>query len=359
MLRRKTYVALFLAAAAVAATARADSFSVGKQPYSDIEIIGFQDNVLRYRFWNRREATKDLDEVTLILIDGQASFNDAEKLLAAGKYAEAADKYDGAARAADKAWLKELIRYRRLSALSGAGKVGDAVELWLGLVSDSGASAKVIALAPTKPGAKGSQDNKKAISLLEQKLASEKSKPLVAAMQALLLKLYGQEDDPKAGELAANMTGGEPSPVPQPGDKRTSGSLAGHLLAVETLLKNGRASLALRRVEERLRDYSPSELPRALLLAGRARLAIHETGKDREVLLEAGLNLMTIVVHFPQTTEAAWAMFHSGEVNEKLGNLSAARKAYEAVLTRYSKAEAAPQAKSALGELNERLRQRK
>jgi TolA-binding protein len=69
------------------------------------------------------------------------------------------------------------------------------------------------------------------------------------------------------------------------------------------------------------------------------------SGEQGEALFKrAGLNLMRVVSYYPDSPEAPTALLLAGQINEKLGNANAARRAYEKVTTTYRDSDSAKKA---------------
>ncbi|MDY6914009.1 MAG: tetratricopeptide repeat protein [Planctomycetota bacterium] len=347
---------LILAALLTAcASARADSVTVGKLAYNGVKIIEVSKGTVSFRVRVGTRVTKSLSEVSAVEISKQPRFNLAEKLLLEGKAAEAVEAYDVAAAGMPKAWMKRLVQYRRLQALEKAGQVDRAIEEWLVAVEQGGAAQGVLLLRPARLRPKGDKQNDRAINLLEKRLKGIGDKAVSAAIKELLLMLYKQQGyHDKGGAIAQEISAGlasaesEKSAAPVDG----SGSLTGRIRAAEFLLQQGQAAKALKVIQDNLRRYSPSDLSMALLVAGKAQMALYEKAEPgpqrRKLLLSAGLNFMRVVTFFGSLNEAAEALYQAGRVNVELGNPQAAKNAYESVIVQYPNSKAAEKAKAAL-----------
>jgi tetratricopeptide (TPR) repeat protein len=326
----------------------------GEIPYDNVTITDVKDCRLIYRS-GASTVTKDLKDVVTVRVDGQDKLNEAELLMKAGKPDEALEAYAEADKAApaNKPWMKQLIRLRRLPALRQLQKIDTAVADWLGIVDESGASKIALAMGPGKEDVpkKGAAGNAKAVALLEAKQGELKDKKdYLQAVEWLLVHLYdaeGQED--KATGLREKLAG-----LKTPTTASTGRGVE-QLRAVKELIDRkgvGRDALegVLKTISTNLDRYAADDLPVVLLVAGRAKLALYEQGgkKDRAPLTEAGLDLMRVYAHFPDSKEAPEALFYAGQVNLALGNRNGARAAYEAVVRGYPKDAIAAKAGSAI-----------
>lgn len=325
--------------------------------------------VFRMGMGARKQITKPLAEVTSVAVDGQVALNEAEELLEAKKFPEAVAAYDDAARANPAGWMGRLVRCRRLRALDQGGMIAQSVSAWLEIVDRNDASANSLSLHPTKLAARGSGENVRATALLEGKLERiGESKPYETAVKRLLLELYdfeGQREKAArlAGEIAASTTGpSEKATRPSNGTGRVrvpSGNVAAQLRAFDILLNQGQAEKVAKQIQGNLHFYKPADLSTALLLLGRAQLALQESaeGQDRRLLLGAGLNLMRVATLFKESPEAPEALFLAGRANFLLSNLSAAGKAYQEVIRLYPENKFSGKAREALDSLKQQERQ--
>jgi hypothetical protein len=351
--------AALLAIVAVGAAAAADEIYLGKLPVPTT-IVDAKDFVITYRSGGGRIRQKALSEITMLQISGRADFNEGERLLRDGKPAEAAKAYDRAFRNAIQDWLRRLIRYRRLAALDAAGLIDRAAEEWLIVADELNASPASLRARPSTPGEKGSRRNARAIALLAEKLKSVRQKAYQQAASTLLLELYEKEGRHEEAEALIRAVGldrprpeGEPKTRPGP----AVGALAGRLKAAAFLVRRAErqrdaavAGEAIRALEaDRLR-CNRDELETALLLMGRAQMIAYENSpkKDRELLLQAGLNFMRVATFYPFGRNVPEAMYRAGEVNAALGNQAAALNAFRMVVQRHGDSEFARAAAGAI-----------
>jgi tetratricopeptide (TPR) repeat protein len=313
-------------------------------------------------------------------MDGVDSFNEAEKLLAADKPAEAVKKYDQAIAKVSKGWQQRLVRYRRLAALDAAGEINRAVEEWMGLVEEHEASKASLAARPTNLAPKGSEDNRKAILLLEARLNKSDSVAHAyrRAMQDLLKDLYRRQGN--AREAAKLIEEAEKDhharqeqaekAKPKTSSRRpiTDAALNRTMSDASTLIEQGKSDTSLSagarreilaKAERSLdlaveRVRNADDLPAVLLLLGRAQMAMVDVmgdSGDHEKLKEAGLNFMRVVVYFSKSAEAPEALFEAGRVSEQFKNRVAAANCFEMFLKEYPDHELAGEVKSRLEEI--------
>lgn len=339
-------------------------------PISDAIIRDVRSGVITFRIIGGSTVTKSLADIKQIKLTRAPSFNKAEAAMASKPPdpAAAVAAYDAASTEGGQEWFKALLTFRRLRALVQAGMVDRAVEDWLAIMDREGASAAAVRLRPKRPAPKGSPRNKKAVRLLEKRLSAVRGKKdYVEALRRMLMLLYRTEGLTKKADELAKALAGEPA---KPGSPTSTGpaaivpaaggELGKQLEAARTLVRRGQtpANLrtALKRVEANLKRFDEAQLGEALLVAGKARAYLAEglSGDEkRKMLLDAGLDLMRVVAHFPGTPEAMEALFEAGGVNARLGNVQAAKHAYREVINRAGdKAPLTARARKALDSLD-------
>jgi tetratricopeptide (TPR) repeat protein len=361
MTARNAYI-LLAALALASASACGDDVTVkGFPPYSDAKINGIEDGQLLFET-NGQTVRKALDAIAKMHITGQDNLNEAEDLMAKGNVADAIKAYDLAVdRAGDVDWLKQLAVARRLKALGQApDKIDRAVTEWLALLDQTKGAKFAITLRPTKLAVKGSKANDDAIAALESKEGESGAEgPALSAIRRLLADLYqAQGNADKAKAMAAKM-GGKPvaGQTPQTGDNphtpaASGGSPEELLQTAESQIGHGNADQALTSLKGSLQQFTVNELPKALMLMGKAQMEMAKTAKGeqaKELLDAAGLNFMRVVTFYPTITEVpAEAGYLAGKVSLELGNRSAARAAFNRVRERYNGSPFAAQADKAV-----------
>jgi tetratricopeptide (TPR) repeat protein len=200
-----------------------------------------------------------------------------------------------------------------------------------------------------------------AIDLLKVKLDRISDDRYSLAIKQLLLSLYRVEGRDKeavalAQELTKTISPNVPSRQP-PSEQLPPGELRTQLDAAGFLIEKGQADRALLQIKLNLKHYSHGDLPKALLLAGKAQVLLAQKAnayKRRQLLLQGGLNFMRVGVFFPGFGEAPEALYQAGRVNAMLGNHQAAAKTYTLVIERYAKSGFADKAQAELAAMQNR-----
>lgn len=356
MTARNTYI-LFATLAMASALACGDEVTVKGLTYRDAKVTGIENGQLVVEI-NGQTVHKPLESVTKVTITGQDSLNEAEGLAAGGKIADAVKAYDQAVDRTDMDWVKQLAVARRLKALGQSPDLIDrAVTEWLALLDQTKEAKFAISLRPTKPAAKGSKANEDAIAALEAKekgLANDS--PSASEMRGLLADLYRvQGNADKAKDMALKMSSGKPAAgsTAQVSDNShgPGADLEGVLKTAKEQIDNGGAERALAGIKGAMQQFTVAELPKALMLMGKAQMELAKTAKGdkaKELRMAAGLNFMRVVTFYPTITElAAEAGYLAGKVNLEMGNRAAARAAFHRVVENYSSSPFAAEAAKA------------
>jgi len=316
-----------------AGAAWGDSVTVEGLPYAGVEVIAADAYTIVFRPPSGRIVSKPVAKVSRLQIEGAGRLNEAEAHAGRQQWDAALAAYAKAAETAPEKW-QSLIAGRRLWALKKAGRLGAAVEAWLALYDQAGQRERprALALAPSEPAAKGSEANGRAIKVLEERQGQAEG-DLLAAVRSLLLKLYRHEGQTeKAGKLAAAMTGasgaaaGDEVGRSGPADAE---ALDAALNAYTARLEAGETDAVLSFLAQNLHAFTAGQLPRALLLRGRARWQRYQQTKDPALLRQAGLDCMRVVAYAPRAAEAPEALYLAGRINRALGNEAAARRAWD------------------------------
>jgi len=369
--------------AAMAAGARADLITPVRGPvYSDSRIIRVEGGAVVFRLLGTTVRSMPISRIRTIEVPGLDNFNQAEKLLSAEppQPRQALGLYGTVQPMASRPWLETLVRYRRIQALDQLARIDEAVKEWLAAMDAEGGA--VDALRPTNLPDKGSPANRQAIEILQTKLQQIRNKPdYRQAAGRVLMELYLREGmSAKADALAEQVAiEGGPGSARRPetparggeAARKPSGNAAAAtppaparadlpLQALQRLIRPGQDGQTLRKaigkLETARRSADDTQLPLVLLLTGKAQLLVALSSRDERgaMLRQAGLNLMRVFAHYPDAMEAPEALYLAAKVNVELGNLRAARAAYQAVVNRYSRSKIAPLAQQALRALRGR-----
>lgn len=337
-----------MAVAALAGAVRADQVLIRQAPpYSGVIVSDVKEGAITFRMSSGVIVTKSLADVEMVQLDGKDAFNRAEKLRPdANLAATAVTMYGDAAASMSGGWQAKLLAARRMSAAERSGAIDVAVKDWLAAMDESPSPA-VVNLRPKLAGT--ITGGPAAIKALEDRLRAVKDAAYQSAIQGLLVSLYEKEGLKDKAALLAEKLSGESAP---------QGLAAGDMLrGLRVRLEKGEAKTVLAELEKQLPTLSEADLPLAMLLAGKARLAASEGVSDasarRKELLAAGLDFMRVYANYPAAPQAAESLFLAGTIHTMLPqpNHAAAKAAFEKVIQQYAATPFAASAKQALAKI--------
>ncbi|MHC4561221.1 MAG: hypothetical protein ACYS8X_00440 [Planctomycetota bacterium] len=353
--------------AMAAATLQADDVSKGRLTHRGVTVTGINDGELTFRKSTGDVLKVSLSELTAVSLDGHDSFNTAEAALKDKNYDEALRGYRAAMQQATQRWQKDLIQFRRLRTFDTAARIDKALELWKQLCQQSRNSEKILAMMPKTLGEAGSSANAAAIKLLTTDRPAADTSDYDARVTELLMNLYEQEGrDEEVAREAARLAG---EAVADEEDEATDdeedevvdearpADPSARLKAAKVRLDQaGGAAAVVGWITEDLDSYDEEMLAEAMLLLGKAKRMLADQAADdadqaekvRQLRLEAGIHLMIVAALYADAPEAAEALFEAAGINEALGNMAAARNAYDTVRSRYADSPFAQQATDAL-----------
>jgi len=323
-MRQRLTVIFAAILAAAASAAGQDELTVNKIPIRNIRITGMADCRIIYE-QSGQEVSDLLADVGFIQLDREDELNRAETLLAEGEIEQALQQYRRARLGAEREWVQELAELRRMQAMDADGRINEAVRMWLKALTDYNSSANAQAMVPSVLAEAGDEANREAFDLLAAKRAetdANAEQELWLAIAELQLKIAELEGDTKnAEDIAEEM-------IAVAGDNPEI-----RLRSAEVLIKEpAKAPDVVEIVTGDLYLYGERQLPRALLLLGKAQAMLAEADdQNRTLLIDAGNNLMHVVVFFANSDQAAEAYYLAAGVNDQLGNAEAARTAYQVV----------------------------
>ncbi len=312
---------------------------VGKPPFEGVEIVGFRTGRLHFRGQSGETLRKPLSQVARIEIEGLPDFTAAETCKDA---ATALDRYEIAARNADRPWLRLLIRARMISARDRTGDFEGAVREFVSLVRDGTLADG--AAAPRHPGAVGSAANGRARELLQSAADHLDHAEAQSALYRLTLELFIHDElepPPDIGPV-------DSTPKPEPAAPATAPTAPGRprklfgdaapvaaihpvrLTADSLLFDEARAALAEKRGARAVRLLEPAlpffdEQTRwdVRLLLARARLDVGE-------LARAAGDLLALTGDDAPAAIAPQALYYLARSEERMQRPDLARQHYAA-----------------------------
>lgn len=131
-------------------------------------------------------------------------------------------------------------------------------------------------------------------------------------------------------------------------------SQAGQLSTVQGMIDKGQADRALKDIQASLLRYNTTDLPTALWLSGKARLALAQNADAAakgKLYLQAALDFMKVATFFPYANEAPPASVEAGKALAAAGDKASARVVLESTLMKFADSDVLPEARKALDKL--------
>jgi hypothetical protein len=293
-------------------SARADEILIGTEKRQQVEVVGFSAGLVEFRSAHRFPDELPISQIDYLFIDSvpaMQDFNEAEEYLLKQQPRQAVTRYTRALRSAGGFWQR-LVRARLLMAADRAELLEKAVLAFLDLVRhDLAAAADLI---PQSLPRQRSDAVQRTLRRIERAVHDQVESDARTAVELLSYALLRSLADPAADPLASKLAF-----RPLPARLRTQRAYAIKIDAIERILQTGQDAEAARAAEACVAQVPEAQLPRVLLLAARAQLAAAST--EREWLAAATM-AMRVVVHFPESGEAAAGLLLAAAAHEKLGH---------------------------------------
>lgn len=344
-------LALILLLAATSPS-RGDTVKLTNRPaFRNVAVVGFRGGRVIFRGVSGQYLRKPLPEVEWLTIAGAPDLSAAERATTTGDWGRAVPTYEAALEAAGERWLRDLVRFRLLTAYDRAGRFDRAVALYVELL---GAHPDLAArFAPRHPGPVDSDVNRQARATLVRVLAADAASPGAGALRALQLELMlyeGLERRPEArtapttsgpattslpstgpasdgpiGILGGDEAKPRPAPASSPAVQLPSDSFV--LDAAQAACDAEQYSRAVQLIELALPHVASAEQGPWRLLLGRCRIRVGRPA-------EAASDLLSLAETDPDAARAALALYYAGLAHERMGRADVAGKLYEELLQR-------------------------
>jgi hypothetical protein len=130
---------------------------------------------------NGAKIVRPIERVKRVDVADVNHLTSAETAFAAGEYKLALTKY-AKIRASTKApWVQSLVKFREYQVLSRMGRMDEAIQRWVTMVSQPKTMVSALSLSPIVPKTLAPEVVTKSISLLEPVLESQRDHPRVRA----------------------------------------------------------------------------------------------------------------------------------------------------------------------------------
>ena len=277
------------------------------------------------------EYIKKVGEKVLVLgVDLDELKKQHAKLAGAANQADRFSKpiglYQAALARGSSARVRTIVSFRLLNVLDRAGWIDQAVTQWLKL-ADNEKVAAVFACRPDTIAAKGDRRNATAILSLKTRLSGIRDAEYRDSVRGLLGRLLVRE------ERFADVIALYPKPA----------TAAERLIKANALLGNKDYAQAEKSITAALDGLKKKDLPEALSIRGKARLALSasavEKSKKQYLMVEAGRDFMKVWTFFQASPQGGESLFLAGKIMATLpekANSAAAARAYRVVASNYA-----------------------
>ncbi|MHC4993959.1 MAG: tetratricopeptide repeat protein [Planctomycetota bacterium] len=302
----------------------ADTIRYGGITYRDVEVRGFTGGLLVVTMPGGAERQLPLSVIESLQIDRYPQMGEADGLMAAGQFGEAADLLGPVFASAPEKHIQMLAGAKWVNCLDLAGRAADCVDAFIaylrirpgdladsvapqGLPSDLADRAKLAAAV--------SDELEVAFDLRSKKLLGELLARLQAAPEPEAAPgVPGQPERPSGPAVSPVTRGVVNGPAPIEDE-------------VDALLKSGDAAGALKRVNELIADRT-GNLSLRLYQRG---VCEAELGRDKD----AALAFMRVVVHFNARTSRWYvkSLIGAAESLNRVGQADHARTLLDEAVT--------------------------
>ncbi|MBT3279246.1 MAG: hypothetical protein HN909_04490 [Phycisphaerales bacterium] len=342
-----------LSLALFGSVAMADSV-MAKNMTSKGSVTGYSGFSLSLRTQGGRVSSYSLGDIQMVQVDGMDEFNAAEKLYHEKKYADAIEKYEGAASSA-RDYYKELIRDRRYSALQISGRTASAIKQWAAMAKKAKYSSASLKLVPSTFSPKGNQENTSAIAAIDKEISrhreadktfKESIRPFVRTLLNLKLAIARHDGNTKAKLEAAKAIQlfdkapedpeGPKRPTDPNGSQKPISSVYNTMDAWGMTFDAGNYDKLITELPTVYPGLKEPHRSGALLMLGRAHLARYAKTNNKKDLLDAGLNFLSVSIESYDSPYAPESLYRLAEVNTILKNPVAAQAILKNLVTTYS-----------------------
>lgn len=347
--------------AALASFAHADTVWVRSTetaapiPYQNVRVTGIKAGELQYQVLSSgRDTTKPLENVSRILIEGDAAISAAEQAFDEGDFKKAGNAYQrilASALPANKEWIKDRAAVRAIASSERSGDLAGAVT---GYIALTGRNIDLAGKArPTVPRDKP-QAVAAAAPLVEKALAGgQLPEAQRQALQVLLADMYAATGKTaKAAEMVDRVAQGSPQSAAAPRAAK---------LQVDLKLRIAAAALEQKDFAKALTELDgvasaadgAAQQADALYLTAQARAGL---AKDANAQLDAGIAFMRVVARFGQVQgkpRVADALVRTAEIMEAVQSSSEALALYRQTTQEFAGTPAAQLAQKAIDRLEQ------
>ncbi|MCC6682080.1 MAG: hypothetical protein IT445_14355 [Phycisphaeraceae bacterium] len=345
-LRRSILMLVCLAMPAATAALRGDELKISGFWISDVQILALAGGNLTYRTPTGGEVKKALGEIEAVRLADYPTYQQAIEELEAGRAAQAIALLQQAAGKARTPWSGAFINQALWRAYAAAGRFDDFLNVYLAL-ADEGSDAHFLLDPPTQwVGRVDATQCSQAMARIEKSLpkANDAVRPLLESLLAGVREAEQalKQAEPVKQEVAAPdhaATAAPATPTTSPGNAAATSAATAVVLPVKiadspatSLLRAGDFQQAITQTQSDIQEQG--NLAVDLYLHGIALLYQAQASGDNEMLKDAGLAFMRVLVYFPQSDFAGrnlvgGSLLELAFIHEKLGRSEKANELYD------------------------------
>jgi tetratricopeptide (TPR) repeat protein len=309
---------------------------------SNVKIQSVDAGKVTYTTESGASSTKSMDQLQLIGVDGETSFDSAEQAFVAKNWNDALTGYQSALQSSSKDWIKKRSAGRLSVAAKQLNRFDAEVAAYVALLQQDPAAAD--ATKPAKP-TENSANLDSAISIIGRALdnpqlnTSQKS-----ALLGLQLDIYrAKKDSTNVNQTMQQLValgGGAPSD-------------AGRLKvdAANVAYDSKQYSQAISIIEQNKAIFTePDQQVDALFVLAESKEALDGNKTDTDVLKDLALGYMRVVTfgdQLPDKPHVPESLFRAGQLEEKLKEPQSASSLYQQIIKNFPASSVAADARAA------------
>lgn len=249
---------------------------------------------------------------------------EAEAAMVKGDSRQALKLLNAAFKEAEQPWQKSYINKLRVGAATEAGNAVAAVSAYVALVSGK-TDAFFIPDAPIAAVIEAPDTQKERVAGVVKKALPRVAKEYREPLE----KIIAAADTSETAQPMPGLVKPEPDAL-QAAPKAKSAVLLPSALdrgPIAELLREGSFAEALKTADRELAQ--PGGTSAELFLRGMAQLSLAEQAQEESLYLDAGLSLMRVVVHFPDSIAVGPALVEVGYIHHVIDRDDLATQLYD------------------------------
>lgn len=280
-----------------------------------VKIVSFKKAKLEIIRKDGKRSNIPYYDIALIRVDGKPGLNRAEQLLMRKSYELAAREYHKVAK--DKTWISIWSRVRWMNTIAKTNNVRKVAKIYIDLANQI--PSWVITVAPTRRNIKA---DKFQLASVGRMLIDARDKSSSAKTREALVKFYKQLGcEEKLPPAPKRQIGLNVKKMDQPGPWFDRWA--------KEKLNKGKADEVMEVADNLFKKSNRRNLPILLYWQGRAMFS-------KSQFDNAGIKFVRVVIEFPASEYAPFALFYAGRSAEKAGRIEYAQKLYQELVGKFT-----------------------